>query len=76
MGVHKKHHTVTWFGRLSYNKMSCPPLPDKEPDVCPMCGCQLVKLLWVGRGNPFPDVEGGFYVEPGGWVEAPGFRWR
>lgn len=77
-GIHKDHRTVTWFGALSYNTFrratwiqdGCRPLPEREDMVCPMCGRKLVKVFWVGGGPcPLPDVEMGFYVDPGGWVK-------
>ena len=69
-GIHLKYHTVTWFGSLSYNKLRCDPLPKKDSDVCPLCDRELVRVFWVGEGvDPLPDVEMGFYIDPGGWIE-------
>jgi len=74
-GVNGKSHTVTWFGRLSYNKLRL-SREDKSEDLCPLCGAPLVWLRWVGEGEPpLPDEEGEYFVEPGGWVESCGRSW-
>lgn len=70
-GVHKERHTVTWFGRLAYNKLRVDPEP-VEKKVCPLCGSDLVKLLWVGEGE-MPDQEGEMFDRPENWI--PGFSW-
>ena len=70
-GYHGKHHTVTWFGCLSYNKLRIL----KEIAVkhcCPFCKGELKQILWIGDGFcPVPDVEGFMgYGDSQGWVYA------
>jgi hypothetical protein len=72
-GIHKNHHTITWFGALAYNKLKVAP-EIVESKVCPLCGGDLIRLLWVGDGEcPVPGEEGEYFVEPEGWV--PGYSW-
>ena len=68
-GVHLKHHTVTWFGCLSYNKLRIPK-EELEEHCCPFCMEPLKQILWIGDGScPMPDVEGfKFYGDAQGWV--------
>jgi hypothetical protein len=69
-GVHKKYHTVTWFGRLSYNNFKCKKLVRKE-DVCPLCNNSLGYLIWIGEGLcPVPDEKGEYEVSSEGWTEV------
>ena len=69
-GIHKKYHTVTWFGALAYNNMEkVPPMPEKE-DVCPVCGNQLQPLYYFGDVK-IPDEKGDFWFEPEGWMVKP-----
>ena len=69
-GIHKKFHTVTWFGRLSYNNLRCKKMPKKE-DKCPLCGADLVKLIWMGEGLcSVPDELGEYKVSSEGWTEV------
>jgi hypothetical protein len=72
-GVHAHHHTVTWFGKLAYNKMRVvPEVPEEE--VCPLCGGKLSKVAWVGEGVcPVPEEEGEYFVEPSGWIPSHGW---
>jgi hypothetical protein len=66
-----RKHSVTWFGALSYNKLKVDP-EEVEKEVCPLCGAELHRLLWVGCGYPpVPDVEGAYFVDPEGWRESP-----
>lgn len=68
-GIHKKHHSVTWFGNCSYNKLRIPK-EEIEKKVCPLCGSELIKLHWIGNGDmPIPNEEGEYFVDPGGWEE-------
>ena len=68
-GVHPKRHTVTWFGRLSYNQLRVPKL-EMEKEVCPLCGERLVSLVWMGGGDPpVGEKEAEYFVDPGGWSE-------
>ena len=70
-GVDGKHHTVTWFGSLSYNRLHV--RYECEDRLCPICRGKLYRLIWVGNGEmPLIDVEGvGFFDDPENWV-----RWR
>ncbi|GAG75273.1 unnamed protein product, partial [marine sediment metagenome] len=71
-GIHKKYHTVTWFGHLAYNKLKVVPELE-EGDKCPICGAKLTRLIWVGDDKcPIPEVEGQYFLDPGGWVENYG----
>jgi hypothetical protein len=66
-----RKHSVTWFGRLSYNKLRVLPEPPQK-DVCPLCGRELFKVVWIGGGTyPLPDEEAEFWVDPGGWTYGP-----
>jgi hypothetical protein len=64
-GIRKGTQAVTWFGKLSYNKLS---IPQKEPEkhVCPACKRELVQLYFLGRDEQLPDKEEGL----GFWSEA------
>lgn len=65
-GIHEKYHTVTWFGRLSYNKLKVTPkMPEKE--VCPICH-ELLKELWYYGSEDPPEVEGDYWLAPDNWV--------
>ena len=71
-GVHESIHTVTWFGCLSYNKLKVPPMPDPKPK-CPLCGEDLVPLLYCGQGEDPPPLEdGAHFLDPCDWMESPG----
>ena len=66
-GVSEKFHTVTWFGKLSYNKLKVPRI-EKEEQICPLCGQKLRRLVWIGNEEDFiaswhREVESGFYFE-------------
>jgi hypothetical protein len=66
-GVHKDHHVVTWFGSLAYNKLIVDPEPEVKP-CCPLCGSELVELVFVGGlDRPPPDEEGMFWLEAEDW---------
>lgn len=75
-GVDANHHTVTWFGLLSYNKLKLKRDLEKEVKECPLCHNRLQKLIWIGEGKcPLPDVEGGIYFDdPANWM-AGGSRY-
>jgi hypothetical protein len=73
-GVHKYFHTVTWFGELSYNKLKAPILVEEKPK-CPLCGLELVPLIYVGEGKvPPPIEEGDYFLDSCDWIEHYG-RW-
>lgn len=71
-GFSKKLHTVTWFGALSYNKISVPKMPDQVHN-CPICGEKLVAArcvdpeLWANMITRFSKSCDGriFFVDPG-----------
>jgi hypothetical protein len=71
-GVSPKHHTVTWFGALSYGKLHV-VYREKDDRLCPLCGNKFRRVMWIGKGAcPLPDVEGVvFFDESSNWV-----RWR
>lgn len=73
-GVDSKHHTITWFGALSYNKLRVKY--EKEECVCPLCSEKLVKLIWCGKGDPpkidtIGPVTVGFFDDPSNWKHEP-----
>ena len=43
-GTKKGYHTLTWFGDLSYSKLSMPKY-ENELNLCPYCSEKMVKLL-------------------------------
>jgi hypothetical protein len=70
-GVHAgkpKRTTVTWFGALSYNKFKF--TIEREREVCPICECGLVRLMYVGVGDP-PGIdlleEGEYFTDSKDW---------
>jgi hypothetical protein len=65
-GVHKGRHTVTWWGALSYNKLSVAPL-EPERHFCPMCGLELRPFL-LAEGLDPPDQVGTYYLDDGRFV--------
>jgi hypothetical protein len=68
-GIHEHHDSVTWFGAMSRNKMKT--IPDvQEKETCPLCGAELVPLVWVGEGEmPFQD-EGEFFDKRSNWMRG------
>jgi hypothetical protein len=74
-GVHEKYHTVTWFGRLAYNKLRVKP-EVVEKDKCPICDSELVRLVWDGEGEcPFEN-EGDYFDKATNWREKGFVGWR
>jgi hypothetical protein len=71
-GISPDHHTVTWFGALSYGKLHV-VYEEEDPLCCPLCGQKLKRLMWIGKGAcPLPDVEGvTFFDDPDNWI-----RWK
>jgi hypothetical protein len=65
-GIHDKHHTITWFGSLSYNKLHIPP-KKKEEELCPLCG-EKIHDLWYFGSEQLPEEEGDFWLAPEGWM--------
>ena len=74
-GVSKENRTITWFGCLSYGKLHV--RIQKEAHLCPICGEELHRLMYIGHGElPLPDVEGvAFFDDPSNWI-AMRQRWR
>lgn len=72
-GIHPDRHTVTWFGRLAYNKLWVPPR-EPEREACPICGEKLRPVLYFG-GLELPEEEGVFWLDPEGWQYARRRRW-
>lgn len=75
-GIKSGVHTVTWFGAISYNKLKVKP-EVVDVDVCPVCGAELRRVVWLGSGdsNPLGDRPAGdFWIEPGGWGYAVSLR--
>jgi len=68
-GIHKKYHTVTWFGALAYNNLKVPPKEEVE-EVCPICGSPLQPLYYFGS-KKIPDERGDFWFSPEGWIVKP-----
>lgn len=72
-GIKEGKHSVTWFGRLAYNKLKVVP-EIVEKRTCPLCGADLVSLLWVGGGLCPYEAEGEYYDIPANWVGSLGWR--
>jgi len=68
-GISEKHHTITWFGGLSYAKLHV-EYTETEESVCPVCKERLYRLIWIGEGKcELPDVEGmAFFDDPDNWM--------
>jgi hypothetical protein len=64
-----KLHTVTWWGACSYNKMHVPREELEGKECCPICKAPLVTLMFVGNGDPPPDVEGDLFLPASDWEE-------
>ena len=43
-GIKKGYHTLTWFGDLSYSKLSMPNY-ENESNLCPYCSEKMVRVL-------------------------------
>jgi hypothetical protein len=59
---------------LAYNKLKVKPM-DPEEHVCPMCGSELVPLLWceeLANGLDPPEELGCHFDPPDFWVQGPG----
>jgi hypothetical protein len=67
-GIHNAYHSVTWFGKLSYNKLHVDYLDPLE-EYCPLCGRKLVPLKWINNPSEMPQVkQNGSWVEFEGWM--------
>lgn len=53
-GIRKGVHVVTWFGRLSSNRMEKTPILGSIREVCPHCGRLLKPLIYSGLEEPPP----------------------
>lgn len=71
-GISEKHHTITWFGCLSYAKLHV-KYKEKEESICPICQERLHRLIWIGEGEcELPDFEGvAFFDNPDNWMIKP-----
>jgi len=60
--VNEKYHSITWFGKLSYSKLSTPgvtvtDIEDSEKiRCCPICQERLVRLDYVGTDRPPTEI--------------------
>lgn len=74
-GISSEHHTITWFGALSYNKLKVTYV--EKHSECPVCGMELRKGLYVGGiAHQLENNDGiGFYDELVNWTYAP-VRWK
>ena len=56
-GIKKGYHTLTWFGDLSYSKLSMPKY-ENELNLCPYCSEKMVRVLDVdgSMGEPPPQM--------------------
>jgi len=50
-------HTITWFGELSYSKLSGISEIHVPPSLCPYCGGFLRPFEFVGLDRPPPDFD-------------------
>ena len=60
--VNTKYHTITWFGKLSYSKLSNPKATEYDIEelekirCCPICQERLVRLEYVGLDRPPTEI--------------------
>lgn len=68
-GVKEGYHTISWCGRLAWNKVKIPKLR-KERQLCPLCGAPIVKVVYSGRGShPLEGSPNGNHIlDSKGWV--------
>lgn len=50
----KNFQPVRWFGVCAKHKLKLKK-EDRIKDVCPICGHDLVEVMYVGRGNPLEE---------------------
>jgi hypothetical protein len=61
--MYRALHSITWFGKLAYNKLRIPK-EEREERVCPICGEELTPLFYVGQDElPGEEGSGWFDVE-------------
>jgi len=58
--VNEKHHTITWFGGCSYNKLKVTYEIEKF-DLCNYCGEKMQPMDFAGTDRPPPLDEKGFF---------------
>ena len=81
-GFREGQQTVTWLGFMSNRTFKeCKPYPKDgfRILVCPLCGEELKYVKWIGSGlSPLDHVrsEGGYQVDPPGWVEISKEEYR
>jgi hypothetical protein len=84
-GLSEKYRPVTWFGCCSTVGKNRPEIPEmpKETHICPCCGAELVQLDLSRAPADLPfswsqklDREGGWWLDPGGWVEKQQLNYR
>ena len=69
--VHKKYHSITWFGKLTYSKLSTPEITIEEMKefekikCCPICKERLDKLDYVGIDRPPTELG---YGKASDWI--------
>jgi len=56
----KRFHAVTWFGSVSYNKIKT-KVPRCE-DICPACGEEMNRSVYVGKRQIVKDIGNPDYV--------------
>ena len=71
-GVKKGVQVVTWMGCMSnstYYKLRPGPEFPRGPGKCTKCGAELRPVRWEGVGDPplQGQLEGGYWIDPGGW---------
>jgi hypothetical protein len=84
--AHGKKRPVTWFGVCSTAGKNSAKIPkmEREKHLCPCCDSELIQLRYIGDPDllPFsPSQErdkkpGGWWLDPGGWIEKEVVRWR
>ena len=68
-GISSHHHTVTWFGALSYNKLKVPKELRKKR-FCPICKEPLFRMMYVGRGDPPAGDLPSFFDSCDNWIQT------
>jgi hypothetical protein len=69
-GINDKHHSVSWFGALSYNRLRVPRI-EVEKELCPLCGSKLRLLMQIKACEGLPELEGSYYVSADCFVPYP-----
>ena len=71
-GVKKGVQVVTWMGCMGngvYYKLNPDPERPRGKPSCSECGAELQPVRWEGEGDPplKGQLEGGYWIDPGGW---------